>query len=75
MEGVILEPEFFGNLELSVTGIFVLLAVAIAGCCFGYLADEDRLGRTHYWSDEPLCGVSDFTPEEEAKAPEYRKAA
>jgi hypothetical protein len=76
MEGVILEPGIFGNADAAGVGLLVLAAAGLAGICLSYLADEDRLGRTHYWMDEPLCGIGEpGTAEGKAVTPEYRKAA
>lgn len=75
MEGVILEPEFFGNLRVAFTGIIVAGLVCGVGICLAYLEDEDRMGRTLCLFDEPLCGIGETRPEEEAQTPEYRKAA
>ncbi len=54
MEGLVLEAEFL-NSTLAVAGLLVLLAVALGGILFSYIADEDAKGRRIEWLEEPLA--------------------
>lgn len=54
MEGMVLEAEFL-NSTLAVAGFLVLLAVALGGILFSYIADEEAKGRRIDWLEEPLA--------------------
>jgi len=71
MEGLVLGMEFL-NSTMAVAGLLVLLAVALGGILFGYIADEEAKGRRIDWLEEPLAMPEG--PEVVAKAI-LRKAA
>ncbi len=54
MEGIALETQFF-NPTIAGVGLVILLAVAMAGLLFGYIADEEAKGRRIEWLEEPLA--------------------
>jgi hypothetical protein len=58
MEGMVLEAEFL-NSTIAVAGLFVLLAVALGGILFSYIADEEAKGRRIDWLEEPLAMPGD----------------
>ncbi len=53
MEGVIygIDATVSGFVSLA---SFVLLVFAVAGICFGYMAEEEKSGRRLYWAEWPL---------------------
>ena len=59
MEGLVLETQFF-NLTIAAAGLAVLLAVAIGGIIFGYIADEEAKGRRVEWLEEPLAVPGEY---------------
>ena len=71
MEGILLEAGFL-NSTMATAGLLVLLAVALGGILFGYIADEDAKGRRIDWLEEPLTMGGE--PEQVVKAV-LRKAA
>jgi len=54
MEGLVFGIEFL-NSTMAVAGLLVLLAVALGGILFGYIADEEAKGRRIDWLEEPLA--------------------
>ena len=54
MEGLVLDAQFF-NSSIAAAGLLVLLAVAMAGLLFSYIADEEAKGRRIEWLEEPLA--------------------
>ena len=54
MEGMVLEAELL-NSTLAVAGFLVLLAVALGGILFSYIADEEAKGRRIDWLEEPIA--------------------
>jgi hypothetical protein len=58
LEGVVLETQYLGS-TIAVAGLVALLAVALAGALFGYIADEEAKGRRIEWLEEPLAMVGD----------------
>jgi len=71
MEGILLEAGFL-NSTMATAGLLVLLAVALGGILFGYIADEEAKGRRIDWLEEPLTMGGE--PEQVVKAV-LRKAA
>jgi len=71
MEGILLEAGFL-NSTMATAGLLVLLAVALGGILFGYIADEEAKGRPIDWLEEPLTMGGE--PEQVVKAV-LRKAA
>jgi hypothetical protein len=71
MEGLVFGAEFL-NPPIAVAGLLVLLAVALGGILFGYIADEEAKGRRIDWLEEPLAMPG--TPERVGKVA-LRKAA
>jgi len=71
MEGILLEAGFL-NSTMATAGLLVLLAVALGGIFFGYIADEEAKGRRIDWLEEPLTMGGE--PEQVVKAV-LRKAA
>ena len=71
MEGILLEAGFL-NSTMATAGLLVLLAVAMGGILFGYIADEEAKGRRIDWLEEPLTMGGE--PEQVVKAV-LRKAA
>jgi len=43
------------NTDVAVGGLLVMLAVAIGGLAFAYIADEEAKGRRIDWLEEPLA--------------------
>lgn len=54
MEGLLFNTEFW-NPGIAAAGLAILLAVALAGILFGYIADEEAKGRRIEWLEEPLA--------------------
>lgn len=54
MEGTLVELGFLDP-TIAVAGLLVLLAVALGGILFGYIADEEARGRRIDWLEEPLA--------------------
>jgi hypothetical protein len=54
MEATLLAGEFLDS-TIAVAGLLVLLAVAMAGILFSYIADEEAKGRRIEWLEEPLA--------------------
>lgn len=71
MEGILFEAGFL-NSTMATAGLLVLLAVALGGILFGYIADEEAKGRRIDWLEEPLTMGGE--PEQVVKAV-LRKAA
>jgi hypothetical protein len=49
-----LDLEFLDP-TMAVAGLLVLLAVALGGILFSYVADEEAKGRRIEWLEEPLA--------------------
>ncbi|MBI2903365.1 MAG: hypothetical protein HYY12_07250 [Candidatus Methylomirabilis oxyfera] len=71
MEGMVLETQFF-NPTIAAAGLAVLLAVAIGGLLFSYVADEEAKGRQIDWLEEPLAVPGEYGQAQEIK---LKKAA
>ena len=41
-----------------------LLAVAVGGVLFGYMAEEEKAGRRLYWAEWPIPGTEETSFEE-----------
>ncbi len=54
MESMFLEAEFLSS-TIATAGLLILLAVALGGILFGYIADEEAKGRRIEWLEEPLA--------------------
>lgn len=54
MEATLLAGEFLDP-TIAVAGFLVLLAVALGGILFSYIADEEAKGRRIEWLEEPLA--------------------
>ncbi len=50
-EGTLLEVRFL-NPTIAVAGLLVLLAVALGGILFSYIADEEAKGKRIEWIEE-----------------------
>lgn len=74
MEGLVLETQFF-NPTIAAAGLAVLLAVAIGGLLFSYIADEERKGRRIAWLEEPLAMPGDPGRPQSAEGAKLPKAA
>lgn len=74
MEGLVLETQFF-NPTIAAAGLAVLLAVAIAGLLFSYIADEERKGRRIDWLEEPLAMPGDRAHPQKTEGVKLPKAA
>ncbi len=59
MEGLFLETMPF-NSGVAAAGLLILLAVAIGGIIFGYIADEEAKGRRVEWLEEPLATAGEY---------------
>ncbi len=66
MEGLFLEPMPF-NSAVTAAGLLILLAVAIGGIIFGYIADEEAKGRRIEWLEEPLAAAGEPGKVQEVK--------
>lgn len=64
--------ENFLNVDVAVGGLLVMLAVAIGGLAFAYIADEEAKGRRIEWLEEPLATIGESS---EAQETMLRKAA
>ncbi len=71
MEAMVYSSELL-NLTIAAGGLFLLVAAAMAGILFGYVADEEAKGRRIEWLEEPLATVG--PPVRLAKV-ELRRAA
>ncbi len=71
-----MEGLFLGTTPLSsavaAAGPLILLAVAIGGIIFGYIADEEAKGRRIEWLEEPLAVPGEYGQAQEIK---LKKAA
>ena len=65
MEGMFFEVGFL-NPTIAVAGLSVLLAVALGGILFSYIADEEARGRRIDWLEEPLAMPGESKPVERA---------
>ena len=54
MEATLLAGEFLDS-TIATAGLLVLLAVALGGILFSYIADEEAKGRRIEWLEEPLA--------------------
>ncbi|MGH7772528.1 MAG: hypothetical protein ACREQA_09880 [Candidatus Binatia bacterium] len=43
------------NVDVAAAGLLIMLAVAIGGLAFAYIADEEAKGRWIDWLEEPLA--------------------
>ena len=64
--------ESFFNTDVAAAGLLVMLAVAIGGLAFAYIADEEAKGRRIDWLEEPLATIGESS---EAQETVLRKAA
>ncbi|MGH7409753.1 MAG: hypothetical protein ACREJ6_01645 [Candidatus Methylomirabilis sp.] len=64
--------ESFFNTDVAAAGLLVMLAVAIAGLVFAYIADEEAKGRRIEWMEEPLATIGESSEVQETR---LRKAA
>ena len=64
--------ESFLNTDVAVAGLLVMLAVAIGGLAFAYIADEEAKGRRIDWLEEPLATIGESSEVQETR---LRKAA
>ncbi len=71
MEAMVYSTELL-NLTVAVAGLFALLAAAMAGILFAYVADEEAKGRRIEWLEEPLATAG---PPVRVQKVELRKAA
>jgi hypothetical protein len=71
MEGLVLDTQFF-NPSIAAVGLLVLLAVAMAGLLFGYIADEEAKSRRIEWLEEPLAVPGEYG---QAQVIKLKKAA
>jgi len=60
------------NVDIAVAGLLIMLAVAIGGLVFAYIADEEAKGRRIEWLEEPLATIGESSEVQETK---LRKAA
>ncbi len=66
MEGIVFATEFF-NSVVGVAGLLILLALAMGGILFGYVAEEEAKGRQIDWLEEPLATAGERKVVQEAK--------
>ena len=66
MEGLFLETMPF-NSAVAAAGLLILLAVAIGGIIFGYIADEEAKGRRIEWLEEPFATAGEPGKAQEVK--------
>jgi len=64
--------ENFLNVDVAVAGLLIMLAVAIGGLGFAYIADEEAKGRRIDWLEEPLATIGESSEVQETR---LRKAA
>jgi len=64
--------ESIFNVDIAVAGLLIMLAVAIGGLAFAYIADEEAKGRRIEWLEEPLAMPGETAQAEEVR---LRKAA
>ncbi len=64
--------ESFFNTDVAAAGLLVMLAVAIGGLAFAYIADEEAKGRRIDWLEEPLATIGESSEVQETR---LRKAA
>ena len=64
--------ESFFNTDVAAAGLLVMLAVAIGGLAFAYIADEEAKGRRIDWLEEPLATIGESSEVHETR---LRKAA
>jgi len=60
------------NVDIAAAGLLIMLAVAIGGLVFAYIADEEAKGRRIEWLEEPLATIGESSEVQETK---LRKAA
>lgn len=65
MEGIVFATEFF-NSVVGVAGLLILLALAMGGILFGYVAEEEAKGRRIDWLEEPLATAGERKVVQEA---------
>ena len=64
--------ESFFNTDVAAAGLLIMLAVAIGGLVFSYIADEEARGRRIEWLEEPLATIGESSEVQETM---LRKAA
>jgi hypothetical protein len=64
--------ESIFNVDIAVAGLLIMLAVAIGGLAFAYIADEEAKGRRIEWLEEPLATIGESSEVQETR---LRKAA
>ena len=60
------------NVDIAAAGLLIMLAVAIGGLVFAYIADEEAKGRRIEWLEEPLATIGESSEVQETR---LRKAA
>jgi len=64
--------ESIFNVDIAAAGLLIMLAVAIGGLAFAYIADEEAKGRRIEWLEEPLATIGESSEVQETR---LRKAA
>ena len=64
--------ESIFNVDIAAAGLLIMLAVAIGGLAFAYIADEEAKGRRIEWLEEPLATIGEYSEVQETR---LRKAA
>jgi len=64
--------ESIFNVDIAAAGLLIMLAVAIGGLVFAYIADEEAKGRRIEWLEEPLATIGESSEVQETR---LRKAA
>jgi len=64
--------ESIFNVDIAAAGLLIMLAVAIGGLAFAYIADEEAKGRRIDWLEEPLATIGESSEVQETR---LRKAA
>jgi len=59
--------ESFFNTDVAAAGLLVMLAVAIGGLAFAYIADEEAKGRRIDWLEEPLATIGESSEVQETR--------
>jgi len=64
MEGILIDTTVIGSAP-AIAGGVLLLAVACCFAIFGYMSDGEAECKRFYWSEWPLPGSEETTPEVE----------
>ena len=73
MEAMVYSAEFV-NVTIAVAGLLLLFATAMAGILlFGYVGDQEAMGRRVDWLEEPLATAG--VPARRLEKVDLRKAA